>query len=145
MGAPLPKINPLHGPSRRTQLKARYRVLRPDVRHDTWMRDGRRCRACERLVSLQSDDPFQLANIHERRGGIYRAEEAIDVTLKSTITLCAGCHANIKPRKLTLDVADEDQGFNGLVTVTGRLGSGELLKTPFLSTATLSPVDARKP
>lgn len=145
MGDPLPKINPLHLPSRRTQLKAQYRVLRPDVRHDTWIRDGQRCRACEALTYLHTDDPYKLANIHERRGGIYRAEEAIDVTLKSTITLCAECHPLIKAKKLFLDVTDETRGFNGPVHVTGRLGSGEVLKKPFLSLATLDPIDARKP
>lgn len=145
MGSPLPKINPLHALGRRVQLKAQYRVLRPDVRHDTWIRDGRRCRACERQVALHSDDPWAVANIHERTGGSQRAVEAIDVTLVSTITLCKACHDQIKPHKLHLDVLDPDAGFNGPVHVTGLLGTGERLTTPFLSTATVDPVDARKP
>lgn len=142
----LPKINPLHQPGKRRMLKAQYRTLRPDVRRDTWARDGMRCRACRKLVRLSTDDPFALANIHEMHGGVLRAEEAIDVTLKSTVTYCHACHMSIEQHKgLVERVMDATLGYNGPVEYSGKLPSGERLKTPLCSLPDLSPQEARKP
>lgn len=127
-------------------LKAQYRVLRPEVRGDTWRRDGMRCRACQKLVMLHTDDPFKLANIHERHGGHLRAEEAIDISLRSTITYCANCHQSIEQYKGLIErVLDEDAGYNGPVEYTGKLPNGVKLKDPFISHPTLTPQEARRP
>lgn len=145
VGLALPKINPLHLPSKRTMLKASYRTLRPDVRRDTWTRDGQRCRCCRKLVLLVTDNPFQLANIHERHGGHLRAEEAIDITLRSTITYCHACHEAVERNKLKEQVLDEEQSYNGPVSYTGTLPSGERLRTARVTLPDCSPQDARKP
>lgn len=143
---PLPKINPLHQPSKRQMLKAQYKTLRPDVRRDTFMRDGMRCRACQMMVELHSDSPWRLANIHERTGGHKRAEEAIDVSLRSTITYCKRCHESIEHHEGLIErVLDETLGYNGPVEYTGKLPSGARLKQPYLSSPTISPQEARKP
>lgn len=146
MGLAIPKINPLHLPGRRQMLKAAYKVLRPNVRRDTWIRDGRRCRVCTKMVQLHTDDPFQLANIHERTGGSKRAEEAIDITLRSTITLCGACHGHVELNKLVLTCEHEDEGFNGLVLVSGTLPNRRKpLAEPIRSLPTLTPQEARTP
>lgn len=142
MGVPIPKINPLHAPSRRTQIKARARVLRPNVRRDTWSRDGFRCRACGKLLPLHSDSPFTVAHIHERDGGTKRAAESVDVTLRSTITLCAKDHAAVEQYKLHITVVDEAQGFNGPVRFTGRVANGDRVRD-MESRPTLTPMEAR--
>lgn len=143
MGDPIPKINPLHALGRRQQIKARHRVLRPNVRRDTWMRDGQRCRACGRQLPLHGE-PLTVAHIHERTGGSNRAAESVDVTLRSTITLCAKDHDSVERHKLHLIVVDDAQGFNGLVRVTGRLASGDRV-TEMDSAPTLTPLEARAP
>lgn len=143
---PLPKVNPLHQPGRRAMLKAQYKVLRPDVRRDTWMRDGMRCRACQKAVLLHSDDPWMLANIHERHGGHLRAVEAIDITLRSTVTYCKRCHDSVEHYEgLVERVIDDADGYNGPIEYTGKLPGGTKLKDPLVSLPTLSPIDARKP
>lgn len=142
MRDPIPKINPLHALSRRTQLKTKYKVLRPQVRRDTWTRDGRRCRACRKLVQLLSDDPWQLANIHEITGGAARKTEAIDITLRSTITLCKTCHDYVERHELHADPVVPAEGFNGPVLFTGKISP---LNRAYrhLSRPEMSPQEAR--
>jgi hypothetical protein len=97
-------------------------------------------------VRLVTHDPYELANIHERTGGHKRAEEAIDITLRSTITYCKACHESIEQHKgLVERVLDDAAGYNGPVEYTGKLPSGEKLKTPLVSYPALDPIDARTP
>lgn len=123
---PLAKTNPAHAPSRRSQLKAKYRVLRPVVRADTYARDGGRCRCCFRTLHLQSNDPYMLANIHEVEGA--RSESAIDVSLRLTLTLCMECHIeNVEKNRITIEFESEELKCNGRVFFSGRMRSGALL------------------
>lgn len=126
-GLALPKRNPNHKPSRRKTLKAAYSKLRPEVRADTFSRDGGRCRCCFRVLHLNSDNPFMHANIHETEGP--RAEAAIDISLKRTITLCHECHLeNIEKNRVKLTYESEELKCNGRVYFNGRMRSGELLE-----------------
>ena len=134
-----PKNNPNHAPRARDARRAAYRVLRPKVREETWLRDGRRCRCpCQRLVDLISDNPWQHANIHERTGGADRKYEAVDVSLRSTITLAKECHEKVERGTLNIVVLDEQLGYNGPVHFTGKLANGRVLDAPFLSKPTLT-------
>ena len=114
--------------------------MRPDVRADTWVRDGGRCRCpCHRVLDLTSDAYWQHANIHERTGGANRKNEAIDTSLRSTITLAAECHEAVERNRLKIEVVDEQKGFNGPVIFSGRLASGAQLE-PYMSLPTVERV-----
>jgi hypothetical protein len=123
---PLAKTNPAHKPGKKKRLKAAYKVLRPEVRSDTFARDGGRCRCCFRVLHLNSDNPYMHAHIHETEGP--RRESAIDVSLRLTITLCLECHIeNIEKNRVTLEYASEELKCNGRVYFTGRMRSGVVL------------------
>jgi hypothetical protein len=122
----LPKKNPAHRASKRKRLQADYKVLRPEVRADTYARDGGRCRCCFRVLHLNSDNPFMHAHIHETEGP--RAQAAIDVSLRVTITLCHECHIeNIEKNRVKLEYESETLKCNGRVYFSGRMRDGTLL------------------
>ena len=139
-----PKVNPLHQPSQKTRQKAAYRVLRPHVRADTFHRDGGRCRCpCRRYLHLTSDDPWLHANIHERTGGVARRTEAIDVTLRSTVTLAKECHEAVERHRMTIEILNDALGFNGDIMFRGRMANGTPL-AGYRSAPTLTPPNARR-
>ena len=131
-----PKVNPLHAPGRRKTLKADYKVIRPKVRQDTYLRDGMRCRACGRWMPLKGDTPLHYMHIHETESP--RAEAAIDITLRSTISLDPECHAAVELYSLRLTYMDDVLRCNGPVEFTGRLGNGRILTEPYVSQPTLT-------
>lgn len=118
-------------------------MLRPRVREDTLTRDGQRCRCCSKLLLLYSNDPFQIAHIHEMNGGALRRLEAVDLSLRSTITLCCRCHEDIERNRMTAAPLDPESGYNGGVVFAGRrLGIGVI--EPVYSYAAMTPQEARR-
>lgn len=94
------------------------------------------------MVALQSNDPWTLANIHERTGGSQRRIEAVDITLRSTITLCNRCHEDVERNRMTAAPLDPEQGYNGRVVFAGRrLGIGPI--EPIYSDPSITPQEAR--
>lgn len=132
-----PKVNPLHAKGRRETLKADYKVLRPKVREDTYIRDGMRCRCpCRRMMPLRADTPLGHIHIHETEKP--RQEAAIDVTLRSTLSLAPECHEAVEKNRLHVEYADPELRCNGAILFTGRLANGRILVHPYRSEPTLT-------
>ena len=91
-------------------------------------------------MDLNSDDAWRHANIHERHGGALRKIEAIDTSLRSTITLSKECHEAVHKHLLNMEVMNEAQGFNGPVVFTGTLANGRKLLEPYRSMPTVEHV-----
>lgn len=70
-------------------------------------------------------------HIHETESP--RAEAAIDITLRSTISLDPECHAAVERYSLTITYLDDALRCNGPVEFTGRLGNGRILEAPHVS------------
>src|SRR3990167_1391504 len=120
------KANPLHATSRRVTLKTAYRTLRPTVREDTWLRDSGRCRCpCQRWLPLKGDSPLAHIHIHETERP--RQEAAIDVTLRSTLSLAPECHQAVERNQLKTVYLDDNLRCNGPVQFTGQLANGRRL------------------
>lgn len=93
---------------------------------------------------LLTDDPFQLANIHETEGP--RAVAAVDISLRVTVVLAPECHERVTHHKLRIDYVDDELKCNGPLQFTGRTAQGEVygLDRPFISKPTVSPQEARQ-
>lgn len=66
-----------------------------------------------------------------------RQEAAIDITLRSTISLAPGCHEAVEKNRLTITYLDDGLRCNGPVEFTGRLANGRILDAPYVSKPTL--------
>lgn len=122
----IPKHNPAHRPPRRKRIAAQYKVLRPEVRADTYTRDGGRCRCCWKYLHLNTDNPFMLAHIHETEKP--RAVAAVDVSLRSTVTLCYECHIeNVEKNRVKIDYDSDERRCNARLYFTGTMRSGAVL------------------
>lgn len=107
------------------------------MREETWIRDGMRCRCpCGRMMPLTGDTPLQHIHIHETEKP--RAEAAIDITLRSTISLAPECHEKVELGSLKLNYCDDDLWCNGPVAFTGRLANGRILDAPYVSYPTMT-------
>lgn len=75
----------------RQRRQARYRAQRPATRLKVWLRDGGRCiwPTCRRVVMLDTDNPYLLANIHEL---VNRSQGGDPCDADGCVTLCAECH-----------------------------------------------------
>ncbi len=74
--------------------------------------DAECCRCCGKHLELYSDNPFQLAQIHEEPS---RAQGGDPLDPKQTLTLCAVCHNLRTVNKLRLEIVDPIEGCRGEV------------------------------
>lgn len=83
-----------------------------------------------------------LANIHETEKPRWKA--AIDVTLRSTLTLAAECHTAVERNQLKVEYLDAELQCNGPVAFTGTLATGEKLSEPYVSWPEIAASDAHE-
>lgn len=98
-GAPLWKPSPLEVAERKAQRKVSRRAAKlaleraereyqQAIRLQVFIRDGFRCRACDALVKLYSDNPLTVGHAHHV---VYRSAGGSD-ELHNRLLLCAYCH-----------------------------------------------------
>lgn len=108
--------------TKRQMLKAKYRVVRPVVRQQAYDRDGGRCvwPTCCRVVQLEADDPYQLANAHELRP---RSLGGDPLDVNQVVTTCWTCHMGLHPQ-----VGGKTKRISGGTTVREELSCYERRK-----------------
>lgn len=107
-----------HEPSRRERWNAHYRRWRPIVRAEAYERDGGRCRACQCLLDLNSDNPWRHANINENPP---RSLGGNPTNRRQVLTLCKRCHSLFSEGQLNYVPACQPLGTDGPVIFEGKL------------------------
>lgn len=80
--------------SRREQRKAAYPKARKAAREAAYEKDGGRCiwPTCKQFVSLESDNPYLLANGHEL---VARSQLGDPTDVTNVVILCWSCHMDL--------------------------------------------------
>ena len=108
-----------HQPSRRERWRRHYRKWRPIVREEVYTRDGGRCRCpCQRLLELNSDNPWEHANINENPP---RSKGGDPTDRRQCLTFQKECHALFTAGRLTYTATDPALGTDGPVIFEGDL------------------------
>ena len=79
-----------------------------------------------------------MAHIHIHETERPRQEAAIDVTLRSTLSLAPECHQAVERNQLKTVYLDDNLRCNGPVQFTGQLANGRRLDEPYVSFPTLT-------